>query len=196
MVGESVTIALSVGLSAAIAVIISKITERKIMGAVADALRDVGAQLAKIKREQQQRVEDLQAQLDAKGALDADDQAALDELRAGLNELDDLVPDEPVVTPAPNVVEQVDTTGETVSPPTGDTAGYIAEGEPIPDPTGDAADTDLAAGDDDAAVDVADDEPAAPAGAAPADDPAVADDAVAPAADTVDPNADGTGTSQ
>ncbi|QLF83528.1 hypothetical protein SEA_REDWATTLEHOG_24 [Gordonia phage RedWattleHog] len=178
------------------------------MGAVADALRDVGAQLAKIKREQQQRVEDLQAQLDAKGALDADDQAALDELRAGLNELDDLVPDEPVVTPAPSVVEQVDTTGETVSPPTGDTAGYIAEGEPIPDPTGDA-DADLAAGDDDAAVDaavdVADDEPAAPADepvsddAGRTDDPAVADDAVAPeapAADTVDPNADGTGTSQ
>lgn len=196
-------IVLSVGLSTIIAVILDKFTKERVMGAVADALASVGAKIAKIKDEQNRRVAELEAQLVAKDALDDADRAAIADLHKGLDDLDALVPDggavlPPTVTPAPEVVEQVDTTGDVVTPVTGDTAGYIAEGEPIPDPTGDVEeDTSVSDGHEhtpegDAVADdgsdeaPASDEPAVsePVADEPAADPAPADE---PAVDTTTP---------
>lgn len=201
-------IVLSVGLSTIIAVILDKITRSEIMGAVADALANVGAKIAKIKDEQNRRVAELEAQLVAKDALDDEDRAAIASLHEGLDDLDALVPDggaslAPTVTPAPEVVEQVDTSGDITTPVTGDTAGYIREGEPIPDPTGDVEeDTSVSDGHehtpegdavaaDDSADDGSDEAPASdepavsePVADEPAADPAPADE---PAVDTTTP---------
>lgn len=196
-------IVLSVGLSTIIAVILDKFTKERVMGAVADALASVGAKIAKIKDEQNRRVAELEAQLVAKDALDDEDRAAIASLHGGLDDLDALVPDggaslAPTVTPAPEVVEQVDTSGDITTPVTGDTAGYIREGEPIPDPTGDVEeDTSVSDGHEhtpegDAVADdgsdeaPASDEPAVsePVADEPAADPAPADE---PAVDTTTP---------
>lgn len=146
-----VSVCISVGLSAVITSIIFYGMERRIMGDVANALAGVNVKVAKIKGEFQGEVQKLKDQLDAKGTLDADDKAALDNLNAKLDELDDLVPDSPADLPSdPPVTDPVttpDTTGEVVSPVTEDVAEHIESGEPIPDPTGDVEDTDVSAED-------------------------------------------------
>lgn len=70
----------------------------KKMGAVADALAGVKDQLAKAQAEITGKISDLETQLNSKGVLDADDQAAIDALKTQAQALDDIVPDVP---PAP-----------------------------------------------------------------------------------------------
>lgn len=69
------------------------------MGAVADALAGVKDQLAKAQTEITGKISDLEAQLAAKGSLDADDQAAIDALKTQAQALDDIVPDAPADNP-------------------------------------------------------------------------------------------------
>lgn len=69
------------------------------MGAVADALAGVNDKLAKAKTEIVGKIAALEAQLADAGKLDADDQAAIDAVKAAAQGLDDVVPDAPVDEP-------------------------------------------------------------------------------------------------
>lgn len=65
------------------------------MGAVANALAGVKDQLAKAQAEILAKIADLEAQLADAGKLDAADEAALADLKAAAQGLDDVVPDAP-----------------------------------------------------------------------------------------------------
>lgn len=107
------------------------------MGKAAENLDGVSKKVDKVAREFKKALSDLQSQLESKGTLDEADTRAFDDLNAKLDELDSLHPDEenPTPTPADQVVDTVDTTGEIVSPDFSNTAEHIANEEPIPDPT-------------------------------------------------------------
>lgn len=73
--------------------------ERHIMGAVADALADVKAELVKAQAEIVAKINGLEDQLSNAGKLDDADQAAIADIKTAAKALDDIVPDAPADQP-------------------------------------------------------------------------------------------------
>lgn len=72
----------------------------KIMGAVADTLGQVTAQLDKVRSEILGELDQLHTQLASAGKLDAADAAAIEAVKERVQALDDIVPDAPAPQPA------------------------------------------------------------------------------------------------
>lgn len=104
------------------------------MGAFADALETVETKLDEAQGEIVGALEDLKAQLDAKGTLDDADKDAIDRITTKATALADIVPNVPVDEDPSAPVEQVEDPAAPVTPP-GETAEAIENGEDIPDPS-------------------------------------------------------------
>lgn len=112
------------------------------MGVVSDAINGVTEQLNRAKAEITGKIDDLTAQLDAKGSLDQADRDAIAGLKTSAQALDDIVPNA-VTTPLPDPAEAPASGGTDVLEPPAPAPAAPIESDPAP--TTDASATDAPA---------------------------------------------------